>query len=161
MGLDIVAFKGLTKTDAEENIHVSHDGFGYNNDLETGWYDSEDSFHFRAGSYSSYNGWRRALCEAFNGMTDIEFWKDSDSLTDAPFYELINFSDCEGQIGPKVSEKLYQEFENPENEKKFEEYCEKKFGNEPGIVKEFYMANWQDFKKAFEAARHNGLVQWC
>ena len=161
MGLDIVAFKGLTKTDAEENIHVSHDAFGYNNDLETGWYDSEDSFHFRAGSYSSYNGWRRALCEAFNGMTDIEFWKDSDSLLDAPFYELINFSDCEGQIGPKVSEKLYQEFENPENEKKFEEYCEKKFGNEPGIVKEFYMANWQDFKKAFEAARHNGLVQWC
>ena len=94
-------------------------------------------------------------------MTDTEFWKEADSLQEAPFFELINFSDCEGQIGTKVSEKLYQQFADPENEKRFQDYCQEKFGNEPGIVKEFYMANWQDFKKAFEVARHNGLVQWC
>lgn len=29
---------------------------------------------------------------------------------DAPFFELIHFSDCEGVIGPKTSLKLYNDF---------------------------------------------------
>jgi hypothetical protein len=160
MGLDIVAYQGLTKTDAEENIHVSHNEFGYNSDLQTGWYDCEgESFHFRAGSYSGYNSWRRALCEAIHGVSDVEFWKDEENFIGQPFYELINFSDCEGQIGPKVAEKLYQDFANPENEKKFLDYCKAKFETE--YLEEFYQANWEDFKKAFEIARLGGLVQWC
>ena len=160
MGLDIVAYQGLTKTDAEENIHVSHNEFGYNSDLQTGWYDCEgESFHFRAGSYSGYNSWRRALCEAIHGVSDVEFWKDAENFIGQPFYELINFSDCEGQIGPKVSEKLFQDFENPENEKKFLDYCKEKF--ETAYIEDLYQANWDDFKKAFEIARQGGLVQWC
>ena len=160
MGLDIVAYQGLTKTDAEENIHVSHNEFGYNSDLQTGWYDCEgESFHFRAGSYSGYNSWRRALCEAIHGVDDVEFWKNEENFSCQPFYELINFSDCEGQIGPEVSEKLYQDFMDPENEKKFLDYCKAKFETE--YLEEFYQANWEDFKKAFEIARHGGLVQWC
>jgi len=160
MGLDIVAYQGLTKTDAEENIHVSRDQFGYNSDLQTGWYDCEgESFHFRAGSYSAYNSWRRALCEAIHGVSDVEFWKDEENFIGQPFYELINFSDCEGQIGPEVSEKLYQDFMDAENEKKFLDYCKAKFETE--YLEEFYQANWEDFKKAFEIARHGGLVQCC
>ena len=159
MGLDIVAYQGLTKTDAEENIHVSHNEFGYNSDLQTGWYDCEgESFHFRAGSYSGYNSWRRALCEAIHGVSDVEFWKDEENFIGQPFYELINFSDCEGQIGPKVAEKLYQDFANPENEKKFFDYCKAKF--ETAYLEDLYQANWDDFKKAFEIARQGGLVQW-
>ncbi len=160
MGLDIVAYQGLTKTDAEENIHVSHNEFGYNSDLQTGWYDCEgQSFHFRAGSYSGYNSWRRALCEAIHGVSDVEFWKDAENFNGQPFYELINFSDCEGQIGPKVAEKLYQDFTNPENEKKFLDYCKAKF--DTAYIEDLYQANWDDFKKAFEIARQGGLVQWC
>ena len=160
MGLDIIAYQGLTKTDAEENIHVSRDQFGYNSDLQTGWYDCEgESFHFRAGPYSAYNSWRRALCEAIHGVDDVEFWKDAENFIGQPFYELINFSDCEGQIGPEVSEKLYQDFMDPENEKKFLDYCKAKFETE--YLEEFYQANWEDFKKAFEIARLGGLVQLC
>lgn len=160
MGLDIVAYQGLTKTDAEENIHVSRDQFGYNSDLETGWYDCEgESFHFRAGSYSGYNQWRRALCEAIHGVTDSEFWKKEENFSGKSFYELINFSDCEGQIGPEVSEKLYQDFMDPENEKKFLDFCKANY--ESDYLEEFYQANWEDFKKAFDLARQGGLVQWC
>jgi len=159
MGLDIVAYEGLKKVEAEENIQVSHDQFGYSSDLEKGWYDCDSSFHFRAGSYSSYNSWRRALCEAIHGVNDSEFWKDEENYIGQPFYELINFSDCEGQIGPKVAEKLYQDFANPENEKKFFDYCKAKF--ETAYLQEFYEENWDDFKKAFEIARQGGLVQWC
>jgi hypothetical protein len=159
MGLDIVAYQGLKKVEAEENIQVSHDQFGYSSDLEKGWYDCESSFHFRAGSYSSYNSWRRALCEAIHGVNDVEFWKDEENFIGQPFYELINFSDCEGQIGPKISEKLYQDFTNPENEEKFLYYCNQNLETE--MLREFYLENWEDFKKAFQMARHNGLVQWC
>ena len=137
MGLDIVAYQGLTKTDADENIHVSRDQFCYNSDLESGWYDCEgESFHFRAGSYSSYNQWRRTLCQAIHGVTDSEFLKKEENFSGKSFYELINFSDCEGQIGPGVSEKLYQDFMDPENEKKFLDYCKKKY--EEDEVEEFY-----------------------
>jgi hypothetical protein len=159
MGLDIVAYEGLKKVEAEENIQVSHDQFGYSSDLEKGWYDCDGSFHFRAGSYSSYNSWRRALCEAIHGVNDAEFWKDEENYIGKPFYELINFSDCEGQIGPKVAEKLYQDFTNPENEEKFLYYCNQNLETE--MLREFYLENWEDFKKAFQMARHNGLVQWC
>jgi len=159
MGLDIVAYEGLKKVEAEENIQVSHDQFGYSSDLEKGWYDCDSSFHFRAGSYSSYNSWRRALCEAIHGVNDSEFWKDEENYIGQPFYELINFSDCEGQIGPKVAEKLYQDFTNPENEEKFLYYCNQNLETE--MLREFYLENWEDFKKAFQMARHNGLVQWC
>jgi hypothetical protein len=116
MGLDIVAYRGLKKVEAEENIQVAHDQFGYSSDLEKGWYDCDSSFHFRAGSYSGYNTWRRALCQAIHGVSDTQFWKKAENFIGQPFYELINFSDCEGQIGPKISEKLYQDFTNPENE---------------------------------------------
>ncbi len=92
-------------------------------------------------------------------MSDVEFWKDAENFIGQPFYELINFSDCEGQIGPKVSEKLFQDFANPENEKKFLDYCKTNFGTD--YLEDFYQANWDDFKKAFEIARQGGLVQWC
>jgi hypothetical protein len=159
MGLDIVAYTGLKKVEAEENIQVAHDQFGYSSDLEKGWYDCDDSFHFRAGSYSGYNTWRRALCQAIHGVSDTQFWKKAENFIGQPFYELINFSDCEGQIGPKISEKLYQDFTNPENEEKFLYYCNQNLETE--MLREFYLENWEDFKKAFQMARHNGLVQWC
>ena len=160
MGLDIVAYQGLTKTDAEENIRVAHDQFGYSSDLEQGWYDCEgDSFHFRAGSYSSYGTWRRALCQAIHGVNEVEFWKNEENFYSQPFYELFNFSDCDGQTGPEVSEKLHQDSANPENEKKFLDYCKENLETE--YLEEFYKANWDDFKKAFGMARRGGLVQWC
>jgi hypothetical protein len=93
-------------------------------------------------------------------VSDVEFWKDAENFIGQPFYELINFSDCEGQIGPKVAEKLYRDFANPENEKKFFDYCKAK-SETAFLLETFYIANWDDFKKAFEIARQDGLVQWC
>jgi hypothetical protein len=63
---------------------------------------------FRVGSYGSYNDFRRGLA-ALVGETPERIWGDPDFK--GPFAELINFSDCEGFIGPWTSDKLAKDFE--------------------------------------------------
>jgi len=85
MGLDITAYKKLTKLDvvfdADGNpidprtrdplhynnytrFYVNHDFPGRNGDIEDkACYAYEDSEGFRAGSYGGYNGWRERLAE--------------------------------------------------------------------------------------------------
>jgi len=64
-----------------------------------------------------------------------------------PFWELINFSDCDGVIGTSVSKKLADDFK---------EYQEKadKLGKE---FSEYYSM----LRKSFELASDNGLVDFC
>nr|WP_319775982.1 hypothetical protein [uncultured Sphaerochaeta sp.] len=64
-----------------------------------------------------------------------------------PFWELINFSDCEGVIGTSVSKKLADDFK---------EYQEKadKLGKD---FSEYYSM----LRKCFELASDNGLVVFC
>ena len=76
-------------------------------------------YEFRAGSYSGYNWWRNELArlagypasvESRPGKVekrfDVSAWKSKGG----PFWELINFSDAEGVIGPVACAKLYRDF---------------------------------------------------
>jgi hypothetical protein len=78
-----------------------------------------EQYEFRAGSYSGYNWWRNELAklagyvpkiETHLGKTeerfDVSAWKSKGG----PFWELINFSDTEGVIGPVAAAKLYRDF---------------------------------------------------
>ncbi|MGF6573897.1 hypothetical protein ABH945_006019 [Paraburkholderia sp. GAS333] len=82
-------------------------------------YQFESSFDFRAGSYSGYNIWRNELAKlagyeptlsrrdnAVEVRYDETVWK----LEGGPFWELIDFSDAEGVIGPDVCRKVYRDF---------------------------------------------------
>jgi hypothetical protein len=69
-------------------------------------YSYEKEHNFRAGSYSGYNDWRRELAKLI-GTTPEQMWKNPKP---GPFSELINFSDCEGVIGPTVAAKLHKDF---------------------------------------------------
>ena len=61
---------------------------------------------FRAGSYSGYNRWRDVLRLVIHGLAHR-----LDLADDADFIELIQFSDCEGCIGPKTCAKLAKDFD--------------------------------------------------
>lgn len=114
MGLDIRAYKELKKA---ENLKLDECG---KLDWESKWlpgasmkwsesvwpgrgkpiaadtvYEYEDSFEFRAGSYTGYYRWRSDL-DKFKG--------------DIAFQELIDFADNEGVIGSEVSAKLRDDF---------------------------------------------------
>lgn len=122
-----------------------------------------DSGGFRAGSYSGYSSWRETLARIAGypiaplppiGDADRPYaaehphstaaWKTPEVTRALPFYELIDFSDCEGTIGPVTSAKLardfaaYQEIADGEGE--------------------YFRDVYANFRRAFEAAAQNGAV---
>jgi hypothetical protein len=74
---------------------------------------SPDCFHFRAGSYSSYNLWREWICQFATGHNHIEFVCGGVQLeSEPPFWKLLNMSDCEGIITGPIAEELLKDFED-------------------------------------------------
>lgn len=70
----------------------------------------QNSMGFRAGSYGGYNNWRNQLCRVVNGIPVSTLWTNADNHHDTPFFELINFADNEGCIGPLAAGQLYRDF---------------------------------------------------
>jgi hypothetical protein len=174
MGLDITAYRGLTKAQPGEGIdptypeesdydngwvrmYVNTDFSGRNDSIEDrAIYKPADQFGFRAGSYSGYSVWRNQLAEMAGYSTAVVAGDRYAELYPAargvhldpqpgPFVELINFSDCEGVIGPETSAKLAQDFAA---------FQEKADAHPDDWFRDRY-ALW---RKAFEMASDNGAV---
>lgn len=175
MGLDITAYKNLTKVDAVyhedgEPIDpqtrkpfdfdycqpVPNEHYDRADGVTSGVYKYEDLMGFRAGSYGGYNQWRENLAKlsGWKEGTYNQFGKDWPShaasaweADSGPFWELINFSDCEGTIGPQTSAKLAKDFE---------EHQAKADAHESKCFRSLYA----DWRKAFEMASQNGIVSF-
>ncbi len=182
MGLDIFAAGKLERVGDvdwdEEGINIVSDEFDYC-DLDNGLYESTGEYYsFRAGSYSTYNNFRRLLSLAANGMLDSDVWESPDTSASLPFYYIINFSDCEGTIGPSVSEILHTQFvENrervirnlkgePDLSKETEDPLafELEFDNIPTLDEdtlEYFIRVYDDFTNAFRIAKDDGIVRYC
>lgn len=185
MGLDIFVVNGLVRVgdvnydaDTSSNVNVVHDDFD-RNDLDEGLYEiTGDYFSFRAGSYSGYNWFRDHLSLAALGVPASDVWEDEHSYTSQPFFYLINFSDCEGQIGPSVSELLWNQFESnrervirnikdevdPTKETDDPLAFETEFNTQFGLSTEdleYFIETYDDFMRAFELAAQDGVVQFC
>lgn len=140
MGLDITAYRKLTKLDATFDadsgevidaktrqpiqnylrVFDNQDFPGRAEGLEHGgiyaYESADDSFCM---SYNGYNLWREALAK-MAGYPETEYQsyrgpKRSHAAAcwhgaPGPFHELINFSDCEGTIGPVVAARLAKDF---------------------------------------------------
>lgn len=161
MGLDISTLKNpkflVAYADAEEDEPVDPETGDYaslvwqdgdrpqGDGFAEGYYTGEVGHGFRAGSYSSYNYVREKLSELALGVQPREVWENPSAYEGKPLYELVNFSDCEGFIGPKTSAKLLTDL-NALDLGQLEEY--------PRRVAE-------DFKIAFkEAADSGGFVRF-
>lgn len=59
-------------------------------------------------SYTTYNRWRDTLCWAVHRIAQEKFWDTG--MPDDAFYDLINFSDCEGTIGTAACKRLSEDF---------------------------------------------------
>lgn len=105
-------------------------------------------FGFHAGSYSGYNQWREWLAALAGHGTPETIWNTPSPS--GPFVEMINFSDCEGTIGPDVSAKLAKDFaEWDERAKVSGEGDGGKYSN---------YGRYCNFREAFEAAADGGKV---
>lgn len=170
MGLDIRVFKNakfVSDNDGDrEDLAYVYTLEGHEariRDMKRGYYEAEEVMSFRAGSYSGYNHWRNLLALAIHDMPAEEIWEQASGLEKVaaegmgmpPFFELINFADNEGCIGPSVSKKLYKDF--CEHEAKFTAYIKNKV--EPDIV-DWDLGKYQEWKEAFRLASENGFVSF-
>jgi hypothetical protein len=112
-----------------------------------GTYEYEEEFGFRAGSYSGYNDWRNKLALEMLGVSAEEVWANSEVYRDRQFFLLINFSDCEGFIAGPSAERLAQEFA------KYQEVADRH-------LEGWYLEQYNNWRKAFELAADNGLVDF-
>lgn len=110
MGLDISALTGLKPVDGEgENtwfIYINKDFPKQGDGLKEGYYEFDEEFEFRAGSYSGYNAWRDRLARLVGYASAEDAW----AKNQGPMIDLINFADNEGVIGPEHCKKLHAEF---------------------------------------------------
>jgi len=154
MGLDITAYRKLVEdglpsgTDYENNkvsFYILTEFSAVADQVKEGIaYSYEDSFGFRAGSYSGYNEWRKWLA-ALVGSTPEKIWEGE--IVPA-FKELINYSDCEGVIGAITSAKLAADFAKYNDAAKASnrnDYC---------------YCIYQNWSKAFEMAADGGAVKF-
>lgn len=157
MGLDITAYRRLSVLDVADvefedeeedyalnamKLYDNPDFPGRIGSLDAGaFYDEgEESFSFRAGSYSGHSAFRRDL----ENLTQYS----AEAVDSGPFYELLWFSDCEGTIGPEVSAKLYQDFVD------FDERAAT--FNIPDH--DWFYSKYNDWKRAFKLAADGGAV---
>lgn len=175
MGLDITAYRQIEKlggnlynrygepvdadgTEIEYDLiaYVNGSFPGRNGSVEDGAvYLSKESTGFRAGGYGGYNAWRDNLARVAGwplgsyeqyGRSWESYAASAWEASEGPFWELINFSDCEGVIGPEISKKLAADFAAFDDKAKAE----------PGP---FY-ALYQKWREAFEMASDNGAVRF-
>jgi len=135
-----------------------HGGFNKCEDMEGGKYaetNETTEHHFRAGSYSGYNRFRKLLSDGVAGVDPHALWENEDQYKDSQMFEMINFSDCEGILGTGVCKKLYPQF--LENRDKFENYL-KTIMSEDGDTIRWEMSTYDDFTEAFRLGSQNGIV---
>lgn len=112
-----------------------------------------ETLGFRAGSYAGYSYYRNLLSDTFinllrdvSKLEDTGYWVTLEKQTHAQFYELVNFADNEGCIGPVAAEKLYHDHVN---------------GREQFLAAHRdYIELYDEWTQAFDLARHDGLVQF-
>ncbi|NUS02048.1 MAG: hypothetical protein HOV97_05735 [Nonomuraea sp.] len=105
-----------------------------------------ETFGWRAGSYGGYNAFRRELA-ALLGHTVEDYWHGLVG-DDEPFYELINFADNEGTIGPEAAADLLADFRAHRDS-----YLERH-------ADEWSREGYDDWIKALEIAADGGLVDF-
>jgi len=167
MGLDISAYSHMVKANINPKTEEAteeawergaqctfwYDGFdrsGRGLDQDT-WYEPTDqtkSYDFRAGSYSGYGDWRKGLAE-YAGLTVRDYWGKPD--TGQPFYELINFADNEGTIGPEAAADLLADFRQHEAG-----YRAAHSGG--GAMDQYNIERYHHWMLAFELAAQDGMV---
>jgi hypothetical protein len=147
MGLDITVYKNLKScSELEASFWLRTADFPENcTAFPEGFYDADSVDHFRAGPYSYYNRLREAIAALVKTTPDI-VWSQPEKYRGSPFFEFINFSDCEGAIDYVVAEKLARDFAE------FQEKAQKE-------LSEMDYTKYRNFQDAFFlAAVSKGVV---
>ena len=160
MGLDITAYSQLKDTGRpidwdvdEEKAYIPHN----HPDFATrcveftprNAFEYEDALHACIGAYSYYGAWREKLAKLAGYQPDM--WRSRPysegawAATEGPFWELIDFTDCDGVLGTAVCQKLAKDFAA------YEEHAR-------CLGDEGFLYTYLEFKAAVELASDGGAV---
>lgn len=187
MGLDISAYSNIKRSEVQDpedydSIRIWHNpNFPDHCELEEGSYEetADTRGHgFRAGSYSEHNLFRNILAQCTLGVKTDTIWEAEDIYMNQPFFNLLNFSDCGGIIGPDYSATLFEDFRdnrerfirNLKQEIDFTKETENPLAVEPEFILddfnlsfmdiEYYIELYDHWTLAFELAKDGGIVQF-
>jgi hypothetical protein len=122
-------------------------------------------YSFRAGSYSGYNWWRNQLSLFIFGVDDATVWGSPRDFRGDPFVELINFTDCDGRIGTRVSAKLGEDFttyaRSARKHTPVPVESEDTQGWDEADQLRYWRELYRDFGRAFRLAAKNGALEFC
>lgn len=180
MGVDIVALTNIRKVDAlfdecgdpvnpvtrepYDNAWRLYHAPSYSDradGIEDGKvYEYDASVHHASLSYGAYNiwrdhiarlaGWPKGSYEQYGRNWD-SYAASAWDATEGPLWELINFSDCEGVIGPKTSAKIAADL-------RALTVTEESF--EGAVWAPHFVKFYNEMVKIFEAAAGNGCVRY-
>jgi hypothetical protein len=162
MGLDIVAFekaKLLSENFEATPEEIDFEGevfrikinshFKSHDHLVSGIYAPGGGvIEFSGGSYGTYNGFRYDLCMLAHNVDPQRVWNSKEIFEGGDFFELINFSDCDGAIGPTTARKLFYDFKKHREAYHLEN---NEWDNE----------RYDDWMKAMELASNDGVLIFC
>lgn len=175
MGLDISAYSKMARVQDEVAATMNEDQIfemdcviitdGHKkdsriDDMQSGFYtpdEGSECHDFRAGSYSGYNDYRNKLAECFLNASDRVVWANPDLFEGKPFYEQVDFSDCEGYMGPLVSAKLHQDYVN--GREQWVKWLNESGQSEDNV--EWYLTRYDHWTKAFGLAADGGILRFC
>lgn len=167
MGLDITAYSKAELIDTLPNYDAYWEKYGQGDDDDLNYVHGNpdfpdriapivangvykihgDRFGFRAGSYSGYGQWRNELAELALGVPAKQVWTNRAGYAGCAFYELIDFSDCEGVIGTVACAKLAADFD-------------RFHGKADQHEDEYFRRKYADWRKAFHLAADGGYVDF-
>jgi hypothetical protein len=140
-------------------VYVNYDFPGREEGVEhKSIYSYQDYFDDIGMGYGRYNAWRNYLAKIAGYPAvpvdkyktgNIQYKNDQGAWNadSGPFWELINFSDCKGVIGPVVSKKLAKDFAD------YQKIVD-------GLSDEYFKTQYSNFRKAFEIASNDGAVDF-
>lgn len=103
-----------------------------------------------SNSYSGHGRFREVLARVFYDKAPRDIWNDPDAYVDQPFFELLQFADNEGTIGPLAAADLARDF--AEGREQWNAALE---------VSEWVRSTYDEWAEAFEAAANGGLVTFA
>lgn len=170
MSVQIYGFRGLEKISDEQAedefacVHVAknQDFPGRCDDVEDGFYKYSDVVLGADLAYSRYSRMRDTLaqlagypkhqdpCDPIHGFSESAW-----DATEGPFWELINFSDCEGSLGTATCKKLAADFASF-HAKALVDEKRVRMGETAPISP--FLTFYEDMKRMFEFASDGGVV---
>jgi hypothetical protein len=154
MGLDVSTYANLKKVDdrddADFQVYVADEDWEFKvKHLEIGASYCGDRIHRGISyGYSTHNRFRETLIKLINRTDLLDdvgriIWRDLQ--WSIPFYDFINFSDCEGCLDHEVSRTIYLDFE------KYNDLAKES-------LDEYSYSSYRTWMETFKTAMDNGVV---